>query len=111
MNYVIAMQPGQLGKGMEYDPTEPLGYPYAVNEEGRVNPGPHTEFEEYVLLGFQTFANVQKISLTRAEFLDDPKKAEGMYPVFSSEKDGVFNMMVPILHVHDFREVCKEEEE
>ena len=97
----ITIQPGQPDEGMGYNVAKPLPYPWHIDtESGEVG---HQEFwngEPFRLLGFQKNAQVQMVDLMLDQFVENPNLAVGMYAVFSDKDGGMYNITVPITHVH-----------
>lgn len=100
---LFALQPAQTQHNLKYDPTLPKPLPFNVGFDGYVQPGPHTNNEEWTLIGFAS-ARVGNITLFWSDFVKDPSKAIDLRPVFS-DSTGLFWFDLPIASVFDAREV------
>lgn len=63
-----------------------LPYPYFIDEKGLVGRQDFWKGKPFRLLGFNREPATGDISLMFADFRKSPKKAVGMYPVFTDKK-------------------------
>lgn len=107
MKRTITIQPGQPGEGMDYNVNKPLPYPFHIDAEtGDCTHGRGTDRCDGVLpgrmpwrlIGFQLVRDVQEVDLLVEDFVVDPTRAVGMFPVFIHEGD-IFNLETPITNV------------
>lgn len=109
MAHIISIQPGQPGRGMDYDVRLPLPYPFHINVKtgdcthgrGTADLGEAAVNAPWQLLGFQR-GRRQELVLTLAEFAADPQQAMGLVPVFV-DASGIFALTEPITNVTDHR--------
>lgn len=77
----IRIQPSVLP-----DLLKPL--PWTIREDGDVEDQDVWKGDPVALVGFQARFDVQTIDLLVKEWMDDPQRAVGMYPVFVEHSDG-----------------------
>lgn len=106
----IALQPGQPGEGMEYNPAKSLPYPIFVGPDDRCENVPgyplaRSTFDRAklpILAGFQPDLDTQRVTLLTEDWRQIPASAVGMVPVFfepGGMGDGMFNLAVQITSV------------
>lgn len=100
----ITIQPGQPGRGMEYDVHLPLPYPFHIDAKtlkctrgrGTQDLGEDpTGVTPWRLLGFQR-GDVQELVLTAREFVANPSLSVGLVPVFIDWRGAIFSISTPI---------------
>lgn len=117
MSGTISIQPGQPGRGMEYDVHLRLPYPYHIDAEtGECTHGMGTnelmqapEGKPWRLVGFQR-GDEQAVVLVHAQFVANPAAAVGLVPVFyggsaAGESPKFFALRVPVIDVTDHRTI------
>lgn len=106
----LALQTGQPGEGLGYNPAKPLPYPIFVAHDYRcenvpgypLRHGVANRDELPILAGFQHDATVQNVDLMAEDWDEDWQQAVGMIPVFFEPAeigDGMFSLTVPITSV------------
>jgi hypothetical protein len=76
----IALQPTQRPDGT-------LPYPYFIDEKGKVGRQDFWKGDPATLIGFVRSLQSQDMALSVPNFIEEPKKAIGLFPVFADKND------------------------
>lgn len=77
-----------------------MPYPYHIEPDGKVARQDFWKGRPLKLLGFNKTNQTGDISLMRSEWMKNPKRAIGMFPVFANKGDEWTTSRVAISDVH-----------